>query len=160
MADFYSGIILRMIPPRNHNRDCCNALKIIVRKVFILLLSLSFLTSCAQKEDYSGTYYYESAGQKYHLSLNSDGSFLFSHYWKGSEKMSPSVVEPGSEHGKGIWTYEKGDILFFNEPELDIDQEHRLNFNNTVADLKDSVQLIFIRSEIFWLENIKMEKIK
>ncbi len=74
--------------------------------------------------------------------------------------MSPSVVESGSEHGKGIWTYENGAILFFNEPQLDINQEHRLNFNNTVANIKDKSYLVFSKSEMFWLENLKMEKRK
>ncbi len=131
-----------------------------MRIIFILLLSLTLLTSCAQTEEYFGEYYYESGGVKYYLTLNRDGTFLFSYYWTGSGKMSPSVVESGSEHGKGIWTYENGAILFFNEPKLDIDQEHRLNFNNTVADLIDNSLLVFSKSEMFWLENLKMEKIK
>ncbi len=125
-----------------------------MRIIFILLLSLPSLTSCAQTEEYSGEYYYETGGQKYHLTLNSDGTFLFSQYWKGMGGLDSS----GSEHGKGKWTYKNGIVRFFSEPELDIDQKHRLNFNNSAAKIESKSYLVFFQSEIFWLENLRMVK--
>ncbi len=131
-----------------------------MRKIFIFLLALSSLLSCAQMEDYCGVYYYETGGQKYHLTLNNDGTFFFSHYWKISTGIDPSANESGSEHGKGTWNLKSGTVRFYAESESDIGQNHRLNFNRTVAHIKDKSQLVFTNSEMFWLENLKMKKIE
>ena len=125
-----------------------------MKKILVLLLSLSFLTSLAQTEEYVGEYYRETTGQKFHLKLNSDGTFLFSQYWKMGGPDSA-----GSEHGKGKWTFKNGVVHFFSEPDLDIDQNHRLNFNNSAAKIEDNSNLVLFKSEIFWLENLRIAKI-
>ncbi len=123
-----------------------------MKKIFILLISFSSLTLCSQTKDYAGEYFHKINGISYHLTLNNDETFLFSQYWKGLG------ADSGSEHGKGKWTYNNGIVRFFSDPELDIDQNHRLNFNNSAAKIEGKSYLVFFKSEIFWLGNLKMVK--
>ena len=124
-----------------------------MKKVFLFSLILYSLTSYAQREDYIGDYSYEKIGQKYNLTLDKDGTFSFNSYWNLSHGPDTS----GSDHGKGTWDL-KNDTIHFSANESDIGSGNRLNFNNTIAIVRNKPELIIVETEIFWLENLKMEK--
>ncbi len=135
-----------------------------IRLTFFILISC--LTSCAQSSKYVGEYYVKKdnngMSQQYILILKENGTFLFNQYWKQQSKQSlkdyEGVQSTGNEKGKGGWIYKNKAILFLSDSKSDIDQNHRLNFNNSKAKLENNSSLVFLESELFWLENLKLEK--
>ena len=129
------------------------------------LLIISILTCSAQSSKYVGEYYMKKdnngMSQQYTLILNENGTFLFNQYWKQSKrflKNHDEVQSTGNEKGKGRWIYKDEAVLFLSDSKSDIEQNHRLNFNNSKAKLENNSDLVFLESGLFWLENLMLEK--
>ena len=132
----------------------------ITLQLIIVLFSL-FLK--AQSTEYVGEYEFfkgnnDSYFLKTHLTLNSDGTFvLFNESY-----IEESRPRERKEYGKGTWTSDKR-LIFLEVKEIDIDDKHGLNLNNTKLrfdtksprdksnrDIKTSVRII--ETEIPWLK--------
>ena len=55
--------------------------------------------------------------------------------------------------------------MFTSNPDIDIDQNHRLNMNNTIAEITQTKSsgstkrsIKFLDSEIFWLRDLRLFK--
>ena len=101
---------------------------------------------------------------KYELSLKSDGTFNF-HFYR---KLAKNPEE--NKYGKGTWTI-KNNQVYFTSNTLDLDDNHTLNFNNSVArfkfksprDKSDRIvktALIFYESSIYWVEGMQIFKVE
>lgn len=132
-----------------------------------LFLLISCLTSYAQSSKLVGEYHMKNdnsgMSQEYTLILKEDGTFLFNQYWKESPKRlyfkdQDGMQSTGNEKGKGKWIYKNNTVVFISDTESEIDQNYRLNFNNSKAKLENNSSLVFWKSELFWLENLKMKK--
>lgn len=135
--------------------------------MLLLFLSLSFSLT-AQTEDYTGTYLFHSEGKDghildYKMRLNPDNTFLYTTYRRIVD------IRGNNEtfiNGKGTWKVENKIIKFTTDP-TDLDKDYTLNFSGTTArvtkksprDTSDKVvptALQFYKSEIFWIENLKL----
>lgn len=132
-----------------------------------IFLIFSCLTSYAQSSKFVGEYFMENdksgAFQKYTLILKEDGTFLFNQYWKESPKRllfkdQDGIQSTGNQKGKGKWIYKNNTVVLSSEAKSDIDQDYRLNFNNSKAILENNSSLVFLKSELFWLENLTLKK--
>jgi hypothetical protein len=103
---------------------------------------------------------------EYQLQLSQDGTFSFQYYSKITQGIPPEKTM----YGKGKWSVENNVISFFTEKEKDINDKHTLDFANSKArfiiksprDKTDRIvntKLIFLKSEIFWMERIEMLKV-
>lgn len=138
----------------------------------ILLLSLlTFsLTVSAQLQTYVGTYKMSYEFKKgglveYTLSLKPNGTFLF-HSYRNIDPSQPNE----NKYAKGAWEVEKEKVLYFYaDKEVDLDETHTLNFNNSKArynskstrDKSDRIirkSLKFYDSDIFWVKGMKLYK--
>jgi len=136
--------------------------------LYILIVSLNFNLK-AQNEEYVGTYInlweFENGDvMKYELQINSDQTFTF-HFYRN---IICSVCKEENKYGKGTWKV-KNKIVFFTTNTSDLDAENTLNFSGTTArlikksprDSSDKVittALQFYKSNIFWIENLKILK--
>lgn len=129
-----------------------------ILSIFILLFSLSLY---AQSKEHIGNYTLK-LGEGEHveitkLTLNPNGTFLF-HFYDYREN---GIPKEGAKYGKGTWT-SKGQLIFFEVKDSDVDASHVLNFNNSKArfdtksprdksnrDIKTSIR--FYESDIFWM---------
>lgn len=122
--------------------------------------------AAAQSPEYVGEYYCKndntSMQQLYTLILKENGTFEFEQYWKekivNRWRSDGSGESNGYEKAKGSWVFKDGVILFRTNRETDIDQNYRLNFNDTKARLENKTSLVLFTSGIFWLENLMLEK--
>lgn len=100
---------------------------------------------------------------KYELSLKADGTFNF-HFYR---KLDKNPEE--NKFGKGTWKIENNQV-YFTTKTIDLDENHTLNFNNSIArfkfksprDTSDRVvktALIFYESSIFWVEGMQIFKV-
>jgi hypothetical protein len=121
--------------------------------IFAVLFSLIIGVTPQQPTYPVGEYYFEKTSQKFYLNLKEDGTFLFSHYWN-----TAGLDAVGSEHAQGKWELKNNKIGFFSDPKKDIDQNHRLNFQNTQVVIDKNSTLTFVGSQIFWLNNLTLEK--
>lgn len=99
---------------------------------------------------------------KYELSLKHDGTFSF-HFYR---KLAKNPEE--NKYGQGTWKSTKNQVYFTSSPD-DLDDDHTLNFNNSIArfkfksprdksDRNIKTALIFYESEIFWVEGMQIFK--
>jgi hypothetical protein len=142
-----------------------------MKVIFTFLILVSSLTSFSQTVKVIGDYKrtVETKGHdafEYQLKLSQDGTFSF-HYYSKLIHGNPSEV---NKYGKGKWTDENNVIMFFTEKGKDLDEKHTLDFSNSKArfitkstrDKTDRIvatKLIFLKSEIFWMEKMEMFKI-
>ena len=138
-----------------------------IDRMVCFLFMVSFLSSCAQEnqENISGKYSFTKDNYRnmnqYFLLINEDGTFVFKNYWKSTSEVSST----GEEFGKGRWKYAGDKIMFTSNPDIDIDQNHRLNMNNTIAEITQTKSsgstkrsIKFLDSEIFWLRDLRLFK--
>jgi hypothetical protein len=142
-----------------------------MKVIFTILILVSSLTLFSQTDKVIGDYKFavetkDNNVLEYLLTLSQDGTFSFHYYSKMIHGIPPEV----NKYGKGKWTIENNVISFFTEKEKDIDEKHALDFTNSKArfitksprDKTDRIvdtKLIFLNSEIFWMERIQMLKI-
>ncbi|RAR48640.1 hypothetical protein [Flavobacterium lacus] len=140
-----------------------------MKKILFLLITFISASVAAQNEDHIGTYEYYSKDVKgdvikYELKLNTDQTFTF-HFYRN---IICSVCKEENSYGKGNWKIENK-ILHFSTNEDDLDTKNTLNFAGTTArlikksprDLTDKIvptALQFYKSNIFWIENLKISK--
>lgn len=114
--------------------------------------------------DYSLKYDTPQGIIEYDLTLNSDGTFVFSYY----DKIYKRLKMERTQKGKGTWKSEKNLVYFFTN-DSDVDDEFNLNFNNSKArfitkssrDKSDRViktALLLYDSEIFWVKRLNLTK--
>ncbi len=131
--------------------------------LLFVIITLNFSLN-AQSEDYKGTYAFYVEAKKgeiidYKLQLNSDKTFLFTSYINNG-------TNEYHKNGKGTWKVENKIIRFTTETS-DLDENNTLNFSGTTAivikksprDMIDKVvptTLQFYKSEISWIENLKL----
>ena len=130
-----------------------------MRSRLLILLLFTSLTCCAQTDKYVGEYIKKSSGikQLYKLTLNSNGTLEFEQHW-AQVGMSNETQDTGIEKGKGLWTFENKLIMLSCNNETDITQDYRLDFDDTeVRILNDSI-VRFVKSKLFWVENMELKK--
>ena len=141
-----------------------------MKTIVTFLILVSSLTSFAQTDKVSGDYKLaietkDNNTLEYELTLSQDGTFSFHYYSKLIHGTPPEV----NKYGKGRWTVENNVISFFTEKEKELDEKYTLDFTNSKArfvakssrDKTDRIvdtKLIFLKSEIFWMEKIEMSK--
>lgn len=132
-------------------------------KLLFFLFTVSFFCSFSQsiEGEYGFTKDNAHVSSQYFLSLNEDGTFVFKNYWKSISEVSSA----GEEFGKGKWSYTDGVITFLSDPDSDINQDYRLNMNNTKAEITRTdhhgimeQSLKFVESKIFWLIGLELFK--
>jgi len=142
-----------------------------MKVIVTILLLVSSLTSFSQSDKVVGDYKLaikttDNNVFEYQLTLSQDGTFSFHYY---SKVMHRTPFEE-NKYGKGKWTLGNNVISFFTVKEKDLDEKHTLDFTNSKArfitksprDKTDHIvdtKLIFLKSEIFWMERIEMLKI-
>jgi len=142
-------------------------------KLLTTTLLLFFnLTLFAQSNQFVGDYersLSDTEGKhiiEYKLTLNQDGTFLFHSYTKIQGGIPPEV----NKYGKGQWTSKDIMITFSSNKKEDFDNQYTLDFNKTIArfitknprDKTDQIittRLVFLESEIFWIERLDIFKI-
>ena len=141
-----------------------------MKVIFTILILVSSLTSFSPTDKIIGDYKrtFETTDNnkfEYQLTLSQDGTFSFHYYSKLIHGTPPEV----NKYGKGRWTVENNVISFFTEKEKELDEKYTLDFTNSKArfvakssrDKTDRIvdtKLIFLKSEIFWMERIEMSK--
>ncbi|QKJ63586.1 hypothetical protein [Flavobacterium sp. M31R6] len=141
-----------------------------MKVIFTILILVSSLTSFSQADKVIGDYKLametnDNNTFEYQLTLSQDGTFSFHYYSKIIHGTPPEV----NNYGKGKWTVENNVISFFTEKEKDLDEKHTLNFTNSKArfitkstrDKTDRVvdtKIIFLKSDIFWMERKELLK--
>ena len=140
--------------------------------LMLLVLTTATITTIAQNEveDVAGTYEIKHVASNgliiYTLNLNSDGTFIFHSY----EKHDGGIPPERNSYAKGHWTLGKK-IVSFTTASMDFDEKFTLDFNNSKArfiikhprdksdkDIKTALQ--FYESDIFWIQSMKIFKIK
>ncbi|MTH14127.1 copper resistance protein NlpE N-terminal domain-containing protein [Flavobacterium sp. LC2016-01] len=141
-----------------------------MKQLIIALFLISNITLLAQTSQFSGNYNRKlSDGEKhiieYHLTLNSDGTFVFHSY----SKLQGGTPPEANQYGKGKWSA-KGDLITFSSnKQEDFDEKNTLDFNKSTArfitknprDKSDKIvktKLQFLESEIFWMSRIDIFK--
>ena len=140
-----------------------------MKQLLLFLIASINLGLTAQNEEYVGTYInlweFENGDvMKYELQINSDQTFTF-HFYRN---IICSVCKEENKYGKGIWKVENK-IVYFTTNTSDLDAINILNFSGTSArlimksprDSSDKViptALQFYKSNIFWIENLKILK--
>ncbi|WP_299764856.1 hypothetical protein [uncultured Dokdonia sp.] len=104
-----------------------------MKSIFTLLLVTSTIAASIQTTTYAGEYSNKNkteSGEVYewHLSLNTDGTFLY-HFYRN---LNCNLCVEEHFYGKGTWKGTKKVISFYAK-ETDIDINHTINFNNTKA---------------------------
>ena len=127
--------------------------------------SIVLLTNAQNKSllgDYSLRFDTPQGIIEYDLTLNPDGTFVFSYY----DKIYNRLQAEKTRKGKGTWKSEKNLVFFFAD-DSHVDDEFNLNLNNSKArfitksprDKSDSViktALLFYESEI--IKGVKLIK--
>lgn len=137
-----------------------------MKNIVVIVLMMSCLYSCSQSHDIAGEYETKSGSGIYLLKLYPGGTFQFDSYTTGLKQGLPA--EP-SISGRGNWRAENNIIYFSTNPEMDIDQNYTLNFNDTMAKFQNEsskkspnektiVKLEFLESGIFWINGIELKK--
>jgi hypothetical protein len=142
-----------------------------MKVIFTILILASSLTSLAPADKIIGDYKRtikttDNNVFEYQLTLSQDGTFYFHYY----SKLINGTPPEENKYGKGKWTIENNVITFFTEKEKDLDEKYTLDFTNSKArfitksprDKTNRIidtKLIFLKSEIFWMEKIEMPKI-
>lgn len=136
--------------------------------IFLFFLFTTFST-VAQTEQFIGEYQLASPYNINNevltrvLSINNDNTFSFHEYQNSKEMISPK-----NSYGKGTWTA-KGNYIYFHAQKNDIIDQYTLNFDNSKAvykskhprDKSDRIiipYLLFLKTDIFWMERVKLEK--
>ena len=100
------------------------------------------------------------------MNLNQDGTFTF-HSITVIE-LPPQKVQ---KYAKGTWSVDGKVVSFFTDNEKDIDEKHTLDFSDSRArfitkpsrnktDRIIKTRLQYFESKIFWIERMKIFKIK
>ncbi len=126
--------------------------------------------SFSQSGNLVGEYYFQAGTEnehliQYSLTMNSDGTFLFHAY----ENHKKGIPWEKNQYGKGKWNLDGKVVSFFTDNEGDIDEKNTLDFSNSKArfiskpsrDKSDRVietALQFFKSNIFWIERLKILK--
>jgi len=141
-------------------------------KLLITTFLLIFnLTLFAQSNNFAGDYTRALSEEgkhiiEYKLTLNQDGTFVFHSYSKMQGGRPPEV----NKYGKGKWSVKDNMITFSTNKQEDFDEKYTLDFNNSAArfvtknprDKSDKIvktRLVFVASEIFWMQRIDIFKI-
>lgn len=140
-----------------------------MKKILLVILSTLCFSIFAQSEklvgDYNLSIETENASFTYTLSLQQDGTFTFHFYSNHKQAISPEF----NTYGKGTWTAEKNIITFSTNQNIDFNDQHTLDFNNSKArfisksprDKSDKViktRLQFYKSDISWMERKELLK--
>ena len=140
-------------------------------KILITTFLLIFnLTLFAQSNNFAGDYTRSLSEEgkhiiEYKLTLNQDGTFVFHSYSKMQGGRPPEV----NKYGKGKWSAKDNMITFSTNKQEDFDEKYTLDFNNSAArfvtknprDKSDKIvktRLVFVASEIFWMQRIDIFK--
>jgi len=140
-------------------------------KLLITTFLLIFnLTLFAQSNNFAGDYTRSLSEEgkhiiEYKLTLNQDGTFVFHSYSKMQGGRPPEV----NKYGKGKWSAKDNMITFSTNKQEDFDEKYTLDFNNSAArfvtknprDKSDKIvktRLVFVASEIFWMQRIDIFK--
>lgn len=124
-----------------------------MKNLLSLILLISGLNSYSQSENHTGVYENKTEGEiriEYELSLNQDGTFVFHFY-------QDQICYTDDDRAKGKWIAEKSIITFQVNNKVDLDEAHKLDFENTKAKIENGI-LTFYDSEIFWINDIQLEK--
>ena len=143
-----------------------------MKKVLSIALSLLFCPLLSQSPSPDGTYSQQMGSVdsrliEYDLTLHRDGTFNFHSFTKSSEKIGLPNEE--NLYGQGTWVYQDKKVLFYTNPETDLDEEHPLDLGGTrahflykspraLSDRSFPTRLKFFESGIFWMEGIEMVK--
>jgi len=140
-----------------------------LKKILLVILSTLCFSIFAQSEklvgDYNLSIETENASFTYTLILQQDGTFTFHSYSNHKQAISPE----SNTYGKGTWTAEKNIITFYTNQNIDFNDQHTLDFNNSKAifisksprDKSDKViktRLQFYKSDISWMERKELLK--
>jgi hypothetical protein len=140
------------------------------------IVSLQFLLlsspGLSQAETVTGDYFVQLGNKdsrliEYRLTLNQDGSFAFHAYSKSSDKIG--IPEASNKYGRGTWSFQDRKVLFYTNPEKDMDEKYTLNFANSRAhfmtksprsqsDRAFKTRLKFFESDIFWIKGLEIFK--
>lgn len=104
-----------------------------MKSIFTLLLVTSTIAVSIQTTTHAGEYSNKNETEngevfEWHLSLNTDGTFLY-HFYRN---LNCNLCLEEHFYGKGTWKGTKKVISFYAK-ETDIDINHTINFNNTKA---------------------------
>ncbi len=126
-----------------------------MRNLLILFLLITGLNSFSQSEKHFGAYenkteFENGISIEYELFLNPNGTFLFHFY-------QDQICYTDDDRAKGKWTVENDIIIFKVNNKVDIDDMHKLDFDNTKAKMNNGI-LSFYDSEILWINGIELEK--
>ena len=144
-----------------------------MKYVLFTTLCLSSLCTWSQSRDIAGVYenISKSGSPQYVLTLHPDGSFQFDSYavrqvdgrvMQINRDIPPATIAGSGLSGRGYWSVNKNIIHFSIDRKRDISHHFTLNFGDTMAKYsshkKSDAKLEFIRSGIFWIEEIEFVK--
>ena len=104
-----------------------------MKNILIIGFLIFNLTLSAQQEIHDGIYGRRTESNietvmEWTLTLNTNGTFLYNFYRDlGSKNPEENL------YGKGTWKAENNVVLFFADKNIDIDETHTLNFDNSKA---------------------------
>ena len=138
--------------------------------IITVLILISSMTIFSQEQGIVGDYKL-TLGTKdkdlleYKLILSKDGTFHFHYY----SNIKFGIPPESNKYGKGKWTVKNNIIEFLSDSQKDFDEKYTLDFNNSKArfetkhprDKTDQIvktKMVFLESEIFWMNRIEMLK--
>ena len=140
-----------------------------MRNILLIIFSACCFSTFAQSEKFVGNYNLsietENASFTYTIILQQDGTFIFHAYSNNRQAIPPE----SNTYGKGTWTSEKNIITFYATPNIDFNEKHTLDFNNSKAriirksprdksDKAVKTRLQFYKSDIFWMQGKELLK--
>jgi len=148
-----------------------------MKNILFIALMMSCLCSCSQSQNIAGEYEKISISGSVQclLKLHPNGTFHFDSYSvkqiEGNLSIKGNLPAEPSISGRGTWSAENDVIYFATNPDMDIDHNSTLNFNDTKAKFKNEssrnssdekaiAKLEFFESGIFWIEGLELIKRK
>lgn len=146
---------------------------LMMMKAAMLLICLLFCSQAfAQADAVAGDYFVQLGNEdtrliEYRLTLHQDSTFFFHAHTKSSEKIG--IPEASNDYGRGTWIFQDKKVLFYTNPEKDLEGKYSLNFANSRAhfltksprDLSGrpfKIRLKFFESDIFWIKGLEIFK--
>ncbi|WP_320815162.1 hypothetical protein [Flavobacterium sp.] len=140
--------------------------------IITVLILISSMTIFSQEQDIVGDYNLTRGTKdnnllEYKLILSQDGTFYFHYY----SNIKFGIPPESNKYGKGKWTVKNNIISFYSDSQKDFDEKYTLDFTNSKArfvtksprDKTDRIvktRVVFLESEIFWMNRIEMFKMQ